>query len=217
MQDNLADSGSFIMKKMVSPAKVLLYGHSFINHYKRWSDQQGGRFDNLAMGQDKVRVYYHGVGGATIAHMGQECNLDRVRSIKPDVVFIQLGTNDLAMASYGPEWVVDRMKELVLEILAMGVQRVIVGQVLFRGVAGLKRAVPNFRGKVIVFNHQAESTINGIDKAVLWKHHNMWKYIEQLVADDGTHLNDRCHYKYYRSLKGAVLLALKFIGDTRRS
>ena len=74
---------------------VLILGHSFVKRLKR---DLRSHFDPRADGNFKLggtaSVHLHGVGGRTVAKL-RSFDLHVVERIAPDVVILEIGTNDL--------------------------------------------------------------------------------------------------------------------------
>ena len=47
-----------------------------------------------------------------------------------------------------------------------------------------------------------------IPYVVFWRHQGFWKCKTRFLARDGVHLNNLGQYKFYRSVRGAVLRCL---------
>ena len=73
--------------------KALILGHSFVRRLKR--DLDSG-FDPRAASDFRgtASVYLHGVGGRTVQTL-QENDLHVIRDLAPDIVILEIGTNDL--------------------------------------------------------------------------------------------------------------------------
>ena len=86
------------MAKVVPNALIL--GHSFVRRLKR--DLELG-FDSRAASDFNLRgtctasVHLHGVGGRTVQTL-EENDLYVVRDLAPDIVVLEIGTNDLSHA-----------------------------------------------------------------------------------------------------------------------
>ena len=93
------------------PLKILVFGHSF---GRRLRDDLKVPFDDRAcrdfhlQGTAKVRLY--GVGGLTVSKLRQR-DLSVVSSFAPDIVILEIGTNDLTVDQ--PEVVGSAIEELV--------------------------------------------------------------------------------------------------------
>jgi len=93
------------------PLKIHVFGHSF---GRRLPDDLKVPFDDRAcrdfhlQGTAKVRLY--GVGGLTVSKLRQR-DLSVVSSFAPDIVILEIGTNDLTVDQ--PEVVGSAIEELV--------------------------------------------------------------------------------------------------------
>jgi lysophospholipase L1-like esterase len=133
------------------PAQVLIMGDSFVRRLKEYEINTHGFYNNLNFDYRTCHIHWHGVGGREVPDI-RYCDLKEVERIKPDLVFIQAGTNDLARADAGPEEVADEVYELANDVLGLGVKDVVIGQTIFRKGRGIPRRVPKYNDKVVVNN-----------------------------------------------------------------
>ena len=190
---------------------VLYYGHSFVTRFEDYI-HRNPRKDNLGLPHDQIELYYYGISGAKVDNLLDPAHLWEVERIRPELVIVEIGTNDLAKASVKPADLAWKTKYLVRELKNRLVRRVVVNQVIYRGPEGMKRAVDNFRGKVVIYNKLCRAALATEPGCTFWKHHCLWKYIEHLVKPkDGTHLNELGQLKLCRSLKGGVICSMKII------
>ena len=93
---------------------VLVLGHSFVKRLKRdlhsQFDPRAVRSFNLT---GTATVHLHGVGGRTVAKL-RSFDLHVVEQIAPDVVLLEIGTNDLVDAR--PEVVGSEIESLVCHL-----------------------------------------------------------------------------------------------------
>ena len=188
----------------IAPVNVLLYGHSFVTHLKDYVVSLPPYMWNLGMDPEKARVGYKGLGGAKLDRLRAPANLDELQRLRPEVVVIEAGTNDLAHEHLLPVHVCDEMMNLVRDIIDCQVREVIVGQVILRGERGMERAVWDFEQKVYEYNHRIEDALQFQPRASFWHHRNLWDVDLEAHLEDGTHLNSLGHKKLYRSIRGAV-------------
>ena len=120
--------------------KVLILGHSFV---KRLQSDLEKKFDHRVsttfglVGTAEVHLY--GVGCRTVAKI-KNYDLEVVRQLKPDVVILEVGTNDLSSVS--PEVVGSSIEDLVVTLKSVySVSIVCVCHVIPRGESTLR---PNF-------------------------------------------------------------------------
>ena len=78
--------------------RVLILGHSFIRRPRKFIEHQIGYLDLPLQITAPADITWHGIGGRTIAKT-IKFDLHVVRSIRPDIVIVQLGTTDLPFHS----------------------------------------------------------------------------------------------------------------------
>ena len=118
--------GTVMSLEMSNKMKALVLEHSFIKRLRRWM-----RINGRSMSTIKHDVHLYGVGGRTIAKTYYN-DLKVVRRKRPDVVFLQVGGNDILKES-SPTLILVRMKRLVSVLLEKyHVSTVIVGSVCCR-------------------------------------------------------------------------------------
>ena len=105
----------FVFSMASSPPTVLILGHSFV---RRLSSDLGSNFDARAAEHfnllgDAV-IHLHGVGGRTVKKL-RLYDLGVVSSLKPDVIILEIGTNDLV--ANRPEVVGSEIDDLVQLLL----------------------------------------------------------------------------------------------------
>ena len=74
--------------------RVLLLGHSFIRRLRDFIVKNSPTYNLNLNINTSVTIHWHGVGGRTIDKV-RRFDLTEVERFKPDVVFLQIGTNDL--------------------------------------------------------------------------------------------------------------------------
>ena len=181
--------------------KALVLGHSFIKRLRRWM-----RINGRSMSTRKHDVHLYGVGGRTIAKTYYN-DLKVVRRKRPDVVFLQVGGNDILKES-SPTLILVRMKRLVSVLLEKyHVSTVIVGSVCCRRKPwGLsRRAYDRKKQKINKFLSKEFGTSKRGKKSFFFPH----KFFKEKYFDrDGIHLNqdgNRCFYNSIKKLFGLVL------------
>ena len=93
----------------MSPPRVLILGHSFVRRLSSFLSHSNIHSHNLGL-QDVAEIALFGVGGRTIAKV-EKFDLGFVRAWKPDIVILELGTNDLT--KFPPESVGSSLEKLV--------------------------------------------------------------------------------------------------------
>ena len=209
---------------------VLYYGHSFVQHLRDYVKTRE-ELKNWGFAPRQADIHYYSQSGATIERLLQPQHLWHIEYMKPDIVIIEVATNDLSREGndYHPDTLSIKAQQLVLEIRDRGVKRIVLNQVLPRGEMGMDRsikkskgrcvpisreerleAVKQFRERVVRYNEACHPLINSMDLCMFWHHHNLWAHISEEV-EDGTHLNAMGHSKLIKSLKGALIVSMKLI------
>ena len=174
--------GTVMSLEMSNKMKALVLEHSFIKRLRRWM-----RINGRSMSTRKHDVHLYGVGGRTIAKTYYN-DLKVVRRKRPDVVFLQVGGNDILKES-SPTIILARMKRLVYVLLEKyHVSTVIVGSVVCRRKSrGLsRRAYDRKKQKINKFLSKEFGTSKRGKKSFFFPH----KFFKEKYFDrDGIHLN----------------------------
>ena len=108
---------------------VLIIGHSFVHRLKAFV-QKKRHMQAFSSLSGIAAIYFYGVGGRTIAKF-RKFDFHVVRQLVPDVIMLELGSNDLVELS--PQTVGSEPESLVRELYEIdSFQFVVVGQVLRR-------------------------------------------------------------------------------------
>ena len=141
------------------------------------------------------------IGRRTIAKT-VKFDLPILHSFRPDIVIVQLGTNDLTSC---PPLRVGSALEDFVHLLhdSYGVRGVCVCQTIRR------RAADVFNQRVDILTRYLRVVLEPIPYAIYWGHRGFSRACNRFFAVDGIHLNSRGQYNLYRSLRGAVLKSLR--------
>jgi len=189
---------------MTAP-RILVLGHSFIHRLQAFIVRSNLIPNNFSLDSAVIRLY--GVGGRTVAKV-VAYDLDVVRSFKPDIVILQLGTNDLV--AQAPQTVGSSIEELVRLLHDdLGVQYIGVCQVLRRCPPPVR--VTDFNTRVQKLHRYLQVVLGPLPFCFYWKHIGFWNPSSNLFLRDGVHLNDLGLFRFHRSLRGAVLKSLSLL------
>ena len=193
---------------MASVPKVLILGHSFV---RRLKNDLHNKFDPRATTSfglvGTAEVHLHGIGGRTVQKL-TSCDLEMVRLLAPDVVLLEIGTNDLT--SLAPEVVGSSIEELVLTLKGFNSVAVVgVCHVIPRGEATLNSMT--FWERATVLQQYLEVVLDPLDSIFCWRHKVFTRPNQDFYLRDGVHLNVRGQYLLYRSYRGAILKALSYL------
>ena len=101
----------FFFVRMEQP-RVLILGHSFIHRLPYFIIRNSHTYNLNLNINNPVTIHWHGVGGRTIDKV-RRFDLTEVERLKPDVVFLQISTNDLTRRRSSPASVVSAIEDLV--------------------------------------------------------------------------------------------------------
>ena len=194
----------FSLIVMAAP-RVLVFGHSFVRRLKEFVERYSHDL-SLDFGVPSINVFWHGIGGRTVRKI-VSFDLHVVESFKPDIVILQLGTNDLTTLQ--ATTVGSELEDLVRLLHDnFGVKIVCVCQTIKRETCG-----PAFRHKVGLLCRYLKVVLEPLPYAIYWSHRGFWNTRQRIFCADGVHLNNLGHFKLYRSMRGAVLRAVKHLNE----
>ena len=203
---DLANCTGHNMAVRCDPLLVSLIGHSFIRRLRDFmADNTDSTNHNLGLYCDQYEVSCVARGGLTVNKL---CSCPQFTQFTrcPDIVFIQIGGNDLVCDT-------PNIPKLVRDIISYasylkdgcGVRRVIIGQVLPRDP---RRSTRTFNEDVVRLNLSLASACAELCNITFWKHRGFWATMDFLAAD-GVHIrSDLDGYylrKYRQSIKSAIL------------
>ena len=190
--------------------RVLILGHSFICRLHDFIERNSRHLDLKFQLQASAHLWWHGSWGRTIAKT-VKFDLHIIHSFRPDIVIVQLGTNDLT--SCPPLQVGSAPKEDLVHLPhdSYGVKVIYVCQTIRRRSAVL------FSQRVDILTHYLRVALEPIPYAIYWGHRGFWRSRHSFLSSNGVHLNSKGQCKLYRSLRGAVLKSLwAFTNDSNQ-
>ena len=186
---------------MVS-VRVLVRGHSFIHclHTFLLYNFNAHISANMSLPGD-LEIRWHGIGGRTVSKTIR-FDLHVVTEFAPNIVILQLGTNDLATTSaFETGSAIEDLSRLLHE--SYGVQVVCVCQAIYR------QNSPSFNRQVDLLTKYLKVVLEPLPYTFYWRHRGFWRCKSRFFACDGVHLNDRGNYNFFRSLIGVVLRCMR--------
>lgn len=131
---------------------------------------------------------------------------------KPHVLVLQVGSNDICSADCCPLIIADALLDTACHLQQCGnISSVIVCHLLPRSLGvymPTAEAVSAYTLARVKFNQFIDVVASDYTKVKVWKHKKLFNPIQEVLLSDGVHLNTSGQYKFYKSLRGAILFAL---------
>ena len=166
---------------------------------------------NFGLDWDDARVFMQGVGGRMIE--GALLDLAPVEIIKPEVVVLAVGGNDLSLfGHYGRPEVVGYRLSNMAELLhnEYGVHRVIISSFGPRFAPYCGYIYPlDYNERVAICNQYLDVVVGGMEFAEFWDHSRHFTWGKHLFLDDGVHFNYVGTKLWYKSLRGCLIKGFK--------
>jgi len=138
---------------------------------------------------ESAQIHWHGVGGRTIIAKTVKFDLPILQLFRPDIVIVQLGTNDLT--SCRPLRVGSAIEDFVhLLHDSYGVKCVCVCQTIRRRLAVV------FNQSVDILTQYLRVVLEPIPFTIYWGHRGFWRCRDSFFFGDGIHLNRRGQYHW---------------------
>ena len=188
--------------------RVLVLGHSFVWRLENfmWRTTLPCIEPDLALPQS-TSLQFHGIGGRTVPFL-RRYDLAVVRSFKPTILILEIGSNDLC----NPNLLVN---DLALDLFQLihtlhfqyEVVHIIVGQILPRIKTPSQCHDFNFRAHDL--NRILLRLLKRIPFATLWFHPKVTNHSLLLFANDGVHFNMAGNHLHHHSYCDALRTCLR--------
>ena len=209
-----------LLSKMASP-RVRIVGHSFVTRLQQFIRRNPGLSANMNLRPDQCSITFSGNPGGTIPRLRRD-QLPAIRGSSPDIVVLQIGSNDLCDMSISPQTVLDSILDLVASIHnSANVHRVVVMQLLHRHEPRSRIRRRHSISDFNVYNSRVDFVNTGLMHflrahpfASFGKQTGLWNptQLEAALSDDGTHLNNFVgHRKYFNNVRAAIIAALRHL------
>ena len=130
--------------------KVLILGHSFVHHLNVFLHQSHDRRTVPDSDLSSVDLSFLGIGGRTVPKTLQ-FDIAKVMTLQPEIIILELGSNDLSSVGRCPESVGSDIEHLVSFLHDhCGAAFVVVCQVINR--SNTPTHIPDYNVKVDVLN-----------------------------------------------------------------
>lgn len=185
--------------------KVFVFGSSHITRFNRFMSS-----NNIAWSLQNHTVKLHGVSGGTVSSLFQ--NLVQVYNFKPDMLFLQLASNDISNVDVNVNEVLLSFEIAIQALIDLGVKLIFIGRVFFRNHVARRRGLTlaQYNARVDAINvgfKQLERKFGG--QVVFWRHRGLQFPNLDILLREGVHLNPEGNRRLYLSLRGSFLYAEK--------
>ncbi|OWF47159.1 hypothetical protein KP79_PYT05356 [Mizuhopecten yessoensis] len=187
--------------------KVLVLGHSFV---RRLEADLTGSWTNLGFDSDLVRVHCVGRGGGRV-HDILSTMSQSIVEIKPKVVLLQIGGNDLDSVNFTEvQGRLARDLRSIAQWLREGysVRQVEVMQLFYRAKTR-SIAVETYNRSVDAVNSEIKRLYEESEDFFYWRHKGLKTAAFDCLNKDGVHLSRAGLRKYKYSVRGAVLQGIR--------
>ena len=155
---------------------ILITGHSFVRRYRDYLNRkfrsQGNYNQSLGLPQENISIF--GKGGLKANKDGIEFITTKAKQVKPSIILIELGTNDLAVKAIDEEKQVNdtlhQLFYLCKQLFDLGVQKIVLCKVVNRRKLRGSTTQAEFDRKQQYFN-QLLNNLNKLNPdIIIWKH-----------------------------------------------
>ncbi|CAH1792638.1 unnamed protein product, partial [Owenia fusiformis] len=201
---------------MTSPeTKVIIFGHSYIH----WLEQyQRKHRPNLKLNRGEFKLFFQGIRGGQFAWTPQSKSKFQkkelhsylsasVKSFKPDIVYLQIGTNDLDRRKCDVTLLAKKMETLASFLLTGydSITSVCIGHAFKR----LKPKVGygEYERRRLLFNNKL-SEIGASNRRInVFPNRGFYNNVDSLYDLKGVHLSDTGNLKFAKNLKRSLIFA----------
>ena len=203
-------------------SNILITGHSFICRYRDYlNHSQLHKYLDLSncLGLPEDHIFVEGIGGLKADNKGIAYITNHVCDIKPHIVLLEIGTNDIADSATrhfkSPEeqvgHLIVQMQSICGELFCQGVKKVVVCEVIerhkFRGTTTLQE----FNTKRDLYNKALKLLSKQNSNIIVWWHQKkiIWDLKEGTISTDNIHITtDYGFHLYNFSLRSALIKVL---------
>lgn len=183
--------------------RVLVLGHSFVARLATFVTTGtlnclDSRFGFI----NDISVKLHGIGGRTVDSL-RNFDLHMVKSFKPTLEFLEIGSNDLSHPNLPVHILVANIMHLIQILhVVFGVPHIVVTQVLKRHRT--KLPYPSYNTRVFQFNYMLLQLTKTVPFASFWFHRMVTHSPSPILLPDGVHLNSEGNHLLYHSYHEAL-------------
>ena len=190
---------------------VLVIGDSHVFWLKQFVVSSDVRFCPGTSGFEAwdCRVNFAGYRGGTTRLLSTHSEISQILHRElPRVVVLSVGGNDIGTPCRAETLKAGmRIYELAQTLLRYGIEKVVVCQIVRR--KAWRHITVNEGDQRVQEINEFLKAVCHTDRISFWAHKGFWASAQNIFRHDKTHFNDHGNYKLWRSIKGAVFLAVK--------
>ncbi len=201
----------------VGQYSIVVMGTSFMRRLR--DDIRKGRSPDLKKNFNigAARIKFVCKGGWKLPDLKKA--VGRVVSAKPQVVLIHAGSNDICEVGAKGEVIGDKLLDFAREVkVRSGAKMVMICTLTKRSIGKYlpsQSQVDRFNWHIDRFNAYVKVVGPTFDGLSTWRHSGFREPSIPLLLQDGVHMNSHGQYKMYRSVRGAMVVAIKRIASGR--
>ncbi len=191
---------------------AILVGHSYI-----------ARLDAARILHPDIPSDFN-VKGCSISFIAKGgARIDTIRNLtqtiarrQPHCIFLQIGGNDIQANMHNGIYIGNSVVDLAKHLLrSTSCQKIYIGEMIFRFKGKYIKSVfeqEAYNKEVHAANCEIKSQLRGYNDIIFWPCKGVKRDKQLVMHHDGVHLSERNGmFKYYKSVRGAIVHALKRI------
>ena len=197
---------------MAGTTLALVLGDSHVSWLERFVSSSGIRFGtgSSVVGTD-CHFKFAGYRGGIVSSVRDDADVLRLLDLhRPAIVVLCLSGNDVYGSRESVLTVGMRLYAYAQSLVARGISHVVVCQVVRRQCVR-RYSWEEGTQRVLEINEFLKAVCD-TESLSFWYHRGFWQSQRNIFRGDGVHFNDLGNYKLWRSVKGAVFVALKRLG-----
>ena len=199
--------------------RVSVVGHSYIRHLKNFSRDfpSNTNFSSIApvsnnrpnwLDLDNCVVSWHSLPGSNVSRLATDQFIyDELHNFRPNMIFLQIGSNDLDDQYSEPFKVAYQITELADNMIhSLALSKVFIGKLIKRNKTR-SVSVTSYNDAVFRTNGYLQNFCDPYyspDSSSFWIHRGLTNSCENVYFHDKVHMNDLGNLKLYRSIRAAV-------------
>ena len=199
---------------------VLIVGHSFVRRYRDYLNHKSGSQNNYnnCVGLPCENIYIAGKGGLKANKDGLNLISAKTKQVNPDIVVIELGTNDLAIEAKDELDQVNTTLHYLFyickQLFALGVQKIVLCKIIARRRLRGNTTQAEFDRKQQHHNSLLQNFNKLNPNIIIWKHERskLRNLRDTEITSDQIHITTDHGFKLYNfSIRAAIIKGLKTI------